>query len=41
MVTRVPSRAKACAISQPIGPAPMTTRRAGRSVSEKSVSFVR
>ena len=41
MVTREPRRAKACAISQPMGPAPMTTSRGGRSVSEKTVSFVR
>lgn len=41
MVTSEPSRANACAISHPMGPAPMTTRRAGRSVSEKMVSFVR
>ncbi len=40
-VTSVPKRAKDCAISQPIGPAPMIVRRAGFSVSEKMVSLVR
>ena len=38
---RQPRRWKACASSQPIGPAPITARRRGRSVSEKTVSLVR
>ena len=40
-VTWVPSRAKAWAISQPIGPAPMIASRRGCSVNPNSVSFVR
>ena len=40
-VTVEPKRAKAWAISQPIGPAPMTARRLGRSVKENTFSFVR
>ena len=38
---RAPKRAKACASSQPIGPAPITPSRGGSSVSEKTVSLVR
>ena len=40
-VTSQPRRRNACASSQPIGPAPITARRRGRSVSEKTVSLVR
>ena len=36
-----PSREKACAISQPIGPPPITANRAGSFCREKTVSFVR
>ena len=39
-VTRDPSRARAWAISRPIGPPPSTRRRAGRVRWEKSVSLV-
>ena len=41
VVTRLPSRTKACESSQPIGPAPMTASRSGRSVRAKTVSLVR
>ena len=41
IATSLPSRRKACASSQPIGPAPTTSRRRGRSVKEKIVSLVR
>ena len=41
MVTSEPNRRKACAISQPIGPAPNTRSRLGNSVREKTDSFVR
>ncbi len=40
-VTCEPSRAKACASSQPIGPPPSTTRRRGSSRRPHSVSLVR
>ena len=40
-VTSLPKRANAWASSQPMGPAPITARRGGSSVSEKTVSLVR
>ena len=40
-VTRLPSRAKACASSQPIGPPPSTSSRGGSVRSSHSVSEVR
>ena len=40
-VTSLPKRAKACASSQPMGPAPITASREGSLVREKTVSFVR
>jgi len=40
-VTRLPKRANDCAISQPMGPAPITAMRGGSSVREKMVSLVR
>ena len=40
-VTAEPSRAKACASSQPIGPPPSTTSLAGSSRRLHSVSLVR
>ena len=41
LITSLPSRRKDCASSQPIGPAPITARRRGRSVSVKTVSLSR
>jgi hypothetical protein len=40
MVTSLPSRAKACPSSQPVGPPPRTTRRSGSSVRFHIVSLV-
>ena len=40
-VTSLPKRANDWAISQPMGPAPMTASRGGSSVNEKRVSLVR
>ena len=40
-VTRLPKRAKVCAISQPIGPPPMTPSRGGSSVRVKKSSLVK
>jgi hypothetical protein len=40
-VTALPSRAKLCASSLPMGPPPSTTRRAGNSVRPQTVSLVR
>ena len=41
MLTRTPSRAWACAISIPIGPAPRITKWLGLTAIENKVSFVR
>ena len=40
-MTALPKRRNACAKPHPMGPAPMTSRRGGSLVSEKTVSFVR